>query len=325
MKTLLIDSAIELSDEEAGGHGGHWAVFDDDVPELMQHWLSIAISQANVVPLGLADQTVLEQLINQGEPRSIALLYAESEQCAGSGLLSLIHIKTDTKTQKTNNELWSAYPFFKEGNEVVAEIDTLQLFPNRIEARLTLNLVHNSGAQMTVFDPLFWAHRSLYRAHQPYHFSVAALAYEMMPVTDEEIIIDDPEQIRKFHARRAWVEHSGSWTPANEEASLAAWQAQSEEDNEPIRISLATMAALFSVKSSDDAEFQGEVVTITPRAVSILECYFWRIDTLVIRNDEDFILPIYVAERLFTDQWRPEVGQYVKGSVWLQAYAVGCV
>ncbi len=325
MNTLLIDSAVELTEEEAGGHSGRWAVIDDDVSELMQHWLGLAISQATVVPVGLAEQTVLEQLISEGEPKGLALLYADSEQSAGSGMLSLIHVKTDTQTQKTSNEFWSAYPFFKEGNEIVAQIDALQLFPHRLEAWLTLSLVHNRGVQMTVFDPLFWAHRSLYRAHHQYHFSVAAMAYELIPVTDEEIIIDDPEKIRQFNARRAWVEHSGSWTPANEEASLAAWQTQAEEDNEPIHISLATMTALFSVKSSDDAEFQGAIITITPRATSILECYFWRIDTLVIRNDEDFILPIYVAERLFTDEWRPEVGQYVKGSVWLQAYAVGCV
>ena len=32
---------------------------------------------------------------------------------------------------------------------------------------------------------------------------------------------------------------------------------------------------------------------------------------------------IYVAERLFADNWRPEVGQYVEGSLWMQAHALG--
>ncbi len=44
-------------------------------------------------------------------------------------------------------------------------------------------------------------------------------------------------------------------------------------------------------------------------------------NTVVMRADEDLILPIYVAERLFEGEWRPLVGQYVSGTPWLQAYA----
>jgi len=83
--------------------------------------------------------------------------------------------------------------------------------------------------------------------------------------------------------------------------------------------------ALFSAFPffGDGAEVLAEVVQITPRAVRMLDVDFWRVDTVVIRADEEVVIPIYVAEHLFENDWRPEVGQYVTGSLWLQAYASG--
>jgi hypothetical protein len=85
------------------------------------------------------------------------------------------------------------------------------------------------------------------------------------------------------------------------------------------------MAVLLpsSTGPADDAQYVGEVVQVTPRAVRVLDVDFWRVDTVVIRAEEDVVIPIYVAEHLFENDWRPEVGQYVTGSLWLQAYALG--
>ena len=55
----------------------------------------------------------------------------------------------------------------------------------------------------------------------------------------------------------------------------------------------------------------------------VLDVDFWRVDTVVIRADEDVVIPIYVAEHAFEGDWRPEAGQYVTGSLGLQAYALG--
>lgn len=40
---------------------------------------------------------------------------------------------------------------------------------------------------------------------------------------------------------------------------------------------------------------------------------------------EKVILPIYVAERLFEGDWRPTVGEYVSGVLWMQGYVTGKV
>jgi hypothetical protein len=74
---------------------------------------------------------------------------------------------------------------------------------------------------------------------------------------------------------------------------------------------------------SDDALYLGEVVRVTPDAVRILDTGFWRVDVIVIRDDEagTLTVPIYVAETLFEGEWRPGVGEHVTGNVWMQAYA----
>ena len=49
---------------------------------------------------------------------------------------------------------------------------------------------------------------------------------------------------------------------------------------------------------------------------------FWRVDVTLISDEEaNLTVPIYVAEKLFEGDWRPSVGKYVTGNLWMQAYA----
>lgn len=319
---LLLYSARELTNEEAGGHGNRWGVFDDDVSALISRWLGVAVEKSEVPTLGVDDKTALKEVTAHGEPASAALLYTGQEPGASkAGLMSLIHHDAGGPGREPSNELWSAFPFLGDGVEVEAEVERVCLFPNRIEARLELRL--SSGAPVVAFDPCFWQSRAVYRSGARYRFSASALAYRMGPVPALEHVIDDENEIRRFRARDAWAKIHGHWTREDEEASYAAWQPESPDDLEPIRISMAELAALMPSISgpADDAQFQGEVVRVTPHAVRMLDVNFWRVDTVVMRADEDLVLPIYVAERLFEGDWRPQVGQYVCGTLWLQAYA----
>lgn len=319
---LLLYSARELTDDEAGGHGNRWGVFDDDVSALIGRWLGVAVEKSEVLTVGVNDKPALKEVVAHGEPAAVALLYTGQEPGASkAGLMSLIHHDAGGPGREPSNELWSAFPFLGGGVEVEAEVEQVCLFPNRIEARLDLRL--SSGAPVEAFDPCFWQNRAVYRSGERYCFSVSALAYRMGPPPVLEHVIDDEHEIRRFRARDAWAKIHGQWTREDEEASYAAWQPESPEDLEPIRISMAEMAALLPSSSgpADDAQFQGEVVRVTPRAVRMLDVDFWRVDTVVMRADEDLVLPIYVAERLFEGDWRPQVGQYVCGTLWMQAYA----
>lgn len=324
MNELLIRSAQELTDDEAGGHGNRWGVFDDDVSALFGHWIGLALEKSEVLELGIFDRNGLERLVADGEPAGSALLYTGcAPGTSKTGLMSLIHHDPGGPGRESGNQLWSAFPFFGEGVEVEAEVERICIFPNRLEARLELGLA--TGGLIEAFDPLFWQHRALYRQDETYRFSVSALAYWMGPAPALEHVIDDEHEIRRFHARDAWVKAHGQWTREDEGASMAAWKPESAKDLEPIRISMAEMAALLPSSSgpADDVQYRGEVVRVVPRAVRMLDVDFWRVDAVVMRADEDFVLPIYVAEHSFDDDWRPTVGQYVAGTVWMQAYACG--
>lgn len=319
---LLLFSARELTEDQAGGHGNRWGVFDDDVSALIGRWLGMAVAKSEVSALGLSDKAALEMVVAHGEPAAVALLYTGQEPGASkAGLMSLIHHDAGGPGREPSNQLWSAFPFLGCGVEIEAEIEQVCLFPNRIEARLELSMV--AGGLLEAFDPCFCQTRAVYRSGERYRFTVSALAYRMGPAPALEQVIDDEHEIRRFRARDAWVKTYGHWTREDEEASLAAWHPESRDDLEPIRISMGEMAALLPSSSgpADDAQFQGEVVRVTPRAVRMMDVDFWRVDTVVMRADEDLILPIYVAERLFEGKWRPQVGQYVSGTLWLQAYA----
>ncbi|PUE45231.1 hypothetical protein B9Z47_16525 [Limnohabitans sp. 2KL-1] len=321
---LLLSTSPELTDDDAGGHGARWGVFDDDVPSLMGKWLGVAVNDAEASRFGMNDPFALGQLVAQGEPSAFALLHTGQARGEGqAGLMALIHQDPGGPDHAPRNALWSAFPFFGDGRQVLAEVEEIGVFPNRIEARLRLGL--SSGAVVFAFDSGFVQSRAVYRAGERYRFVLSALAYDMGPAQSLDHVIDDADEIRRFHARNAWSEVHGGWTMEDEAASLAAWQPQSPEDLEPIHINLGQMAVLLpsSTGPADDAQYVGEVVQVTPRAVRVLDVDFWRVDTVVIRAEEDVVIPIYVAEHLFENDWRPEVGQYVTGSLWLQAYALG--
>ncbi|MFO1264932.1 MAG: hypothetical protein U1E84_16650 [Rhodoferax sp.] len=74
-------------------------------------------------------------------------------------------------------------------------------------------------------------------------------------------------------------------------------------------------------KSAKTVLIDAGAMRVTPDTVRMLDVNFWRVDTVVMRADDDLVLPIYVAERLFAGDWRPQVGQYIAETLWLQTFA----
>ena len=324
MNELLIHLAEVLSEEDAGGHGNRWAVFNDDVDQFFDQWIRIALEESSPVAYSHVNEEEIEKLIEAGEPRGMTLLYP-GESAAGRrfGLMSLIESAYDESTGEPYNQFCSGYPFFGEGREIEAEVESVSLYPNRLEARIELSQI--GGGLICAFDPMFWQSRALYRENQVYQFIVASMAYVIQPAPKTEHVIDDEMEIRKFRARSAWAEKYGVWSQADEAASLAEWEPQSPKELEPIRFDMSRLSMLLPIENGQpgDAQFQGEVVHVEPNAAHFLDVSFCRVDVIVMRDEEDFTLPIYVAEPLFEDGWRPAVGEYVQGAVWIQAYTIG--
>lgn len=91
-RDLLLSTSSELTDDDAGGHGNRWGVFDNDVPALMGKWLGVAVNDADASSFGMNDPFALGQVVAQGEPSAFALLYTGQAQGEGqAGLMALIH------------------------------------------------------------------------------------------------------------------------------------------------------------------------------------------------------------------------------------------
>lgn len=322
MDDLMLKAAQELTDEQAGGHGGRWELFNGGT-DAVKHWIPTIVEKAEVLEVNTADEAGLEAVIEAGEPKGVLLIYTGQEKgLSMTGAVALIYIDPGEPGHKPANELWSAYPLFGDGVEVAGRVSRVLMNPNRLEGRLDIEL--DAGNTLFAFDPLFCLHRALYREGEVYRFSVAALAYAMEPAQHLKHVIDDPDEIRRLYARDDWAKKHGSSTKEDEAAALAAWAPETPEDMEPIRIDMSRMTMLMpsSEGPADDAVYMGEVVTVMPNAVQMLETSFWRVDVVLLQTDEDstVTVPVYVAEGLFDGDWRPIVGEYVTGTLWLQAY-----
>lgn len=325
MEDLLLHSARQLTDDEAGGHGDHWGAVTEDVKESVLKILPEAIQKGQLPQLGMRTDREAGGLRVAGEPEAALLLHdvADGGQTGRSGMLCVIELNATDDAGKPCNLVASFYPMLGEGNQIVATVSEIGLFPNRLEARLELSL-QGSGAMLWAFDPLFAQHRGMYLRDEALVFSVAGLAYSMEPAPNRQHVIDDPQGIRRFRARDAWVKRHGHWSKdEDEEASLRAWKPTSPEDFEPVRFDLSHMTMLMPASEGpvDDAGYMGEVIAVTPDALHILGGVLWRVDTVVMEPEGDrVVVPIYVAERLFSDDWRPQIGEFVTGNVWMQAY-----
>jgi hypothetical protein len=317
MNDLLFNTSHALSIEQAGGHGDRWSVFTGGAEDAI-HKLMTTIEKAELFESGLADKAALEAIVASGEPQGTLLLYTgQKKGMSQNGTMSLIGQMPGGTGRK---QLWSAYPFFGNGVEVNGVVNQLLLHPNRVEAIIEIRLENRTV--IPAFDTLFCHHRGLYRPVETYQFSVSALAYTMGPASHREHVITEPDKILHFHAVDAWAKKHGQYNKEDEADALAAWQPETPEDVEPIRIDASHATMHWPTGFADDAGYMGEVVCITPDAVRMLDTSFWRVDVALIADkDAHFIVPIYVAENLFEGDWRPSVGAYVTGRLWMQAYA----
>lgn len=318
MNDLMLKTAQELSSEQAGGHGDRWGVLTGGTDALLNN-LEVVVQNSEWFDTSIVDKAAIQAVVADGEPSCFPLLYTGQEKgTSKTGAMSL-HVPNQANKEI---QLWSAYPFFGDGVEIEGILDKLLLHPNHVEATLEIGL--ESGVLIKAFDALFCQSRALYRAGERYRFSLSALAYSMRPPGHIEKVIDDPDEIRRHHATRAWAEEHGQCTREDEEAALAAWEPQYPEDLEPIRFNIGGGAVLVPSSNgfTDDALYLGEVVQVTKDAAKILGTSFWRIDVAVLRSDEigSLTIPIYVSENLFEGEWRPSIGEQVTGNVWMQAY-----
>jgi hypothetical protein len=297
--TPFEDAIIELSEEDAGGHGDHWSIFADTPKELIGQILPQAVREAQSA-MCYADTSGAQPMPLPSEEPASAVLSWPTQRF---GVFLVVRLDEAHK----RNELVSAFPRASEGVEHVVDLEAVRLWPNRLEAQIE-GLVGNGAMPIVFFDPLFARHRGFYQKDKRYHFIIAGFPYRIEVCDSPPIVIDDPERVRAV--RRAMEPH----VPTE------------ESDSEPIVIQTKGMASLFPLQdaSADDYHFQGPVKSVTELDAKMLGCRTWRLRVTVARfselSDEDFDIDLYVTEKVLGSGALPKIGDDVRGILWLQGY-----
>jgi len=94
-------------------------------------------------------------------------------------------------------------------------------------------------------------------------------------------------------------------------------------DLSPIEIRSNGMACLFSCKgrNPDEFEFQGPVESLD--VLGAWEQTIYRMDITVMRDSEPFTIPIYAAQHVLPEGYRPKIGDDVRGRIWMQGAVEG--
>ena len=285
-------SDAELHKNEV--HGDHWqAALPDHGPddvEAVLHWVCREGKMAGEagfdfpLPDGCTRPETVYALIHPDTPLRYLLL-----------------VISDTSRGERQNEVASGYPCM-DGCVNRIRVDALTPWANGIEG-----LVHGTslgGASVSFFDPDFYKNRARYQPGQAYDFSVSALAYQLARAESDTLTITEGPMIQ-LEQERALAEN-----PAADISQITS-----------VEVSLAELRCLIGDdRIPDNAEFRTVVEEVGYFEVEGIGYY--RLRGILMRPEEqNFEGYLYVAETALAG-YRPQKGDSVEGSLWLQARLV---
>lgn len=156
----------EIKPKKSGGHGDHWLTVlesDNDI-------------QSSVVG-SIENPEFVEQL--KQKKSKIKAYFSQG------GLL-----KTCTIT--VNDELWTAYPFVKDGMEHEITIDGIEEWANEYEAQICCSL---GDASLAFFDTMYFKNRGVYEQGKKYNFLLSALAYSLTKTEPKTLTDKDGREL----------------------------------------------------------------------------------------------------------------------------------
>lgn len=294
--TPFEEVVVEMLGEKAVGHGDHWEVFFNDAGDIVKK-LPKVVQEGRLIATSADEGGAIPYALPPQEPKGALLAWPSP----GFGVIAAIELGA----QGGRNEFISAYPYMSEGVEHTARLEQVRLWPNRLEAQVQASVGTDDEWTVTFFDPLFTVNRVFYKKDELYKFILVGFPYVFEIVESKPIVIDDPENVRRLR-------------------SMMYPTDPDERDNlEPLVIQTKGMAAFLSCggNAADDYEFQGPVKSVTGLGTQVLDQRVWRIRVTVHRlADDEVDLDLYLTEKVLANNRLPEVGEDVRGILWLQGH-----
>jgi len=280
----------------AMSHGDHWqALFGDDFSERLAELLPRFVQEGALVRQ-VAQREIFSGPDQKQQPY-ISLEYGEMPlRC-----LTVIHIDPEDRL----NKVMTAYPFVREGMPVDLEI-TDMIQDDKFEA--ILRCVTRQGTPLAFFSPLYGSDPATHEAGSKYEFSLAALAYSLKKIEETQFTLTEETALeieRRFRQEE------------DPHADIADIQA--------VDFSIAGLRALIfrngdSVDDAADAEFYTIVESVSFFVFE--ETDFCKMGVRFrLRDEEELQTTLYASEHVLAG-YRPEVGDLIHGTLWLQGYPV---
>ena len=301
----LYEKREVLREEEAGGHGDKWLVFSGEPELFVGEIIPKVVENSQLIPPPESGE-------DGEEPPGWLLKYPQREGC---GIVAVI-----AREGEEGRYLTSMYPEC-EGLSLPVRIESIELFPHELEARLVA-LPEGLEKEITFFDTRFLYQGKRYEDGRLYRAKLALLAYEIEAARSDPIVIDDPLQIEKYHARLYWVEKYGIYEKSDEERALELYRREAEISHEPIVIPTDDMSIWIEDNPyRDEVYFQGRVEKVIDEEIELLgarfRCYHI---SILFDSDEKLLLPCYVHTEHVAKEAKFAPGEMVRGYGWVHGY-----
>jgi hypothetical protein len=134
----LLETVRLLSVDEAGGHGDKWDVFAEDVDRFIAYALTMAVKEGDVVIDEMKDSSTIP---TNEEPVTILQSF-RSQKVKSDSISAIVTVLGSAEDENRGriNTLISFFPMFSTDISYRAKISGIDLFSNRLEARLWLEI-----------------------------------------------------------------------------------------------------------------------------------------------------------------------------------------
>ena len=291
---------LQLDCEHFGGHADHWRLLSDRAQHDVAVWLQQTLDQPQL-PLGICpDENAL--------PTDVWLLQGAAQP------IQITQIVAVQDNQPTS--LCTAYPTLNSPYTFDATLTRITECQTTHQAVLAAQL--DDGSTLYGFDTLYAVNRHQYLPNTVYQIELSAWAYALEAVPQQQqLVIDDPAAIRHHRALNDILAAHDGKTPDDLQALLAAWQPTTPEDEQPVTIDISKMVAYLygeTIGQEDEAWFQGDIVGKSTTSFGGQDFILY--DVALIREHPDKPIIMRVVYRAAQPQF--DVGQYIRGNIWLQ-------
>ena len=285
------EDADEAGEGEEGvtiheGHGDHWEAVVEDLSSFLKTHMDVRPGAESLRVCTPSPYPRWSTVISTAIPQSGSL---ETLRIDGEG--------------RQGADLVTAFPVARDGAPHRLKIG--QVHPWKVGCEAIVEASTTFGATLGYFDVGHLHPWNEVDEGDEVVVALAAFAYSLEPAPEQAFQVTQEETIRAMRSVELGVESAAI------------------TDLSPIEIRSNGMACLFPCKGGnpDEFEFQGPVESLD--VLGAWDETIYRMDITVMRDEEPFTIPIYAAQHVLPEGYRPKVGDDVRGRIWMQGAVEG--